>query len=45
MEPLRCLLCEVSTDNRLEMHNHYLLAHDKDSVVVCDRCGEFRLAR
>lgn len=43
MEPLQCLLCEVASSTRREMHDHYLAAHDKDTMVVCDRCGEFRV--
>ncbi|KAK3927932.1 Zinc finger protein 569 [Frankliniella fusca] len=48
LEPLACLLCEVVTATRREMHDHYLSAHrgqEKDNVSVCDRCGEFRLPR
>ncbi|XP_034242904.1 putative zinc finger protein 840 [Thrips palmi] len=48
MEPLQCLLCEVATGTRQEMHGHYILAHrtkNRDTVVVCDRCGDFRLPR
>ncbi|XP_052127274.1 zinc finger protein 850-like isoform X2 [Frankliniella occidentalis] len=47
MDPLQCLLCDVVSATRREMHDHYLVAHraEEDNVSVCDRCGEFRLAR